>query len=1028
MANNRIVQTIYELKDRATATLQRITGGLSRNAAEADKAGRKIDTAAKLPSASFTKLGDAIGRVRGVIIGVTAAVGGLVAGLLKAAKATDEQERAEALLANTLTKVSGARADEIQALKDQAAQLQQTTRFGDEMTISAQAMLGTFALNADQIQQLTPLLQDMAEASRKGADGQADLQSVAIAVGKALTDGIGALTRYGVTLSEAQKEAFRMADQAGKVALVVEVLKANFEGAAEAAGATFGGQMVRARNAVGDFVERIGALVTQSESFQRLADRITNVFATMASTSTEGGSLVQRAVDGIGEALNGALTNLQKGAAFVREYSTALIILAKSFVAVKLGQFVVALGTASAALLANARAALTAAGAYNTAALSGARLRAVMRSFPASIAITIALVGLELAMAGAKKLGEALAKLNVADEVAESQARIREALTATGNAALAQIDALSRFRETQLLNAQQVAALTEQERAAYAAALAGLQDYNRAQFRYLTVQTELGVATDAQTRKLQDVQAQMVATAQAQQTFNQGVKLSADALKNDLTPGAQAFVDKLKDIGAKGSDARKSLQDLFDQTLADGSITALGDLGVAIGKLIDDGGKLGKVLQESLLDILAKLSGDELLKFQSAAAAAFAELEDGAKKSAAVMDGTLIAAMQRLGVEAPKLGVKITDSGRQIIASFQAVAENSRATSQQIEAAFQAALRQANTKEEVDQLGFALEAAAERGAVGMDALERSQSRVRDRLADIRNILNPLTEDFARLGIVSQQELERAAQAAQESFGRIAEAARNGEASTRDVERAFIAAAQAQLRAADGAPEYERKQVEAQIRVQAAANGVTSALEELGLAGKKAGDDVAEGADRAATSLGKTKEAAEEAARAQDQVTRSGGTATQTYHQLSGAAEGAAAAFAELTEEQQAAYAAALATGNEKYFVRQLADEAERLKNDAMPVYQEAIDKYERYLELRQKATEQTRKETEAVTQQAEAVERLNQARDVQNKASAVNADRPIRFELATTGDVRNEITREVEKAIERTIRRQKLKI
>ena len=146
-------------------------------------------------------------------------------------------------------------------LKAYASQLQKVTTFGDENIISAQAMLGTFQLNAEEIKLLTPSLLDMAAATEKTSGAQADLNDLANAMGKALNTGTGALSRYGVVLTEAQKAQFDTATGMERVAMLAEILGDNFGGAAEEIRNTTAGALAAAANDWGDFKEKVGQIL-----------------------------------------------------------------------------------------------------------------------------------------------------------------------------------------------------------------------------------------------------------------------------------------------------------------------------------------------------------------------------------------------------------------------------------------------------------------------------------------------------------------------------------------------------------------------------------------------------------------------------------------------------------------------------------------------------------------------------------------------------------------------------------------------
>ena len=216
-----------------------------------------------------------LSKMKVVALAAAAAVGAIIARAGDWVAAASKQEIAETKLETTLRNVTAASEEQIQALKDQASALQDVTTYGDEATIGAQAMLGTFGLTAEQIQQLTPNLLDMAAAMDQSGKGAGDLTSQSIALGKSLTDGISSLKRYGITISEAQEEAWKLADQSEKVAILTEILAGNFGGLAVAVGDQFAGAQTRASNAAGDTHEELGKLITQSASWRRLVDQMT---------------------------------------------------------------------------------------------------------------------------------------------------------------------------------------------------------------------------------------------------------------------------------------------------------------------------------------------------------------------------------------------------------------------------------------------------------------------------------------------------------------------------------------------------------------------------------------------------------------------------------------------------------------------------------------------------------------------------------------------------------------------------------
>lgn len=170
------------------------------------------------------------------------------------------KEQAIARLTASMSNVPGVTREGTKSLLEQAAALELTTGISEESIISQQAMLGTFALSEGQIKELTPRILDMTAALEKSNGVQADTESVSIAVGKAMTTGIGSLSRYGVVISDAAAKAFELADEQEKVRILTEELDKNFAGIAEESGATLTGRMRILGHQMGIVRETVGGV------------------------------------------------------------------------------------------------------------------------------------------------------------------------------------------------------------------------------------------------------------------------------------------------------------------------------------------------------------------------------------------------------------------------------------------------------------------------------------------------------------------------------------------------------------------------------------------------------------------------------------------------------------------------------------------------------------------------------------------------------------------------------------------------
>lgn len=240
-----------------------------------DRTGRGLGSAGK----KVRGLNKDVSRLAKTLgVGLVAALGAVALASKKAIDKFVVQEKAEArLLAttkNVLTSFQGFQEGSVElereltrvneALKEQAKELQKVTTFGDEQIVSAQAMASTFALNVDQVQKLTPRILDMAAAMEKSTGTGVDLEQITIALGKAMTTGVGALTRYGVVVSDAARASFELATEDEKLNIILGELDKNFKGVAEAAGDTAAGKMKQMSNAVGDLQEIFGGALAEA--------------------------------------------------------------------------------------------------------------------------------------------------------------------------------------------------------------------------------------------------------------------------------------------------------------------------------------------------------------------------------------------------------------------------------------------------------------------------------------------------------------------------------------------------------------------------------------------------------------------------------------------------------------------------------------------------------------------------------------------------------------------------------------------
>lgn len=173
------------------------------------------------------------------------------------------QEASTKLKTNVLN-VKGATDQHVASLEKLASKLQSVGVIEDDVIKAGMSQLATFNLQADTIGKLTPKILDMV-TQLKGHNATAeDMVNINNLVGKVMTGNVGALSRYGVTLSETQKEQLKNGNETERAAVLNEVLAQNYGKVNEALRNTPQGAITAFKNAFGDLQEGVGEFIVNA--------------------------------------------------------------------------------------------------------------------------------------------------------------------------------------------------------------------------------------------------------------------------------------------------------------------------------------------------------------------------------------------------------------------------------------------------------------------------------------------------------------------------------------------------------------------------------------------------------------------------------------------------------------------------------------------------------------------------------------------------------------------------------------------
>lgn len=170
--------------------------------------------------------------------------------------AAQEDIQAQRKLESVLLSTGGAAGVTAAEIAELAGQLQMTTNFADEATVSAAGILAAFeSIKGDNFKQTLVVAQDLASVM------EIDLTGATKMLGKALSDpakGMQALRRAGVTFTEQQQAQIKAMlaanDAAGAQKFMLDTLAAKFGGAA----AAMANPITILKNAWGEIQEQIG--------------------------------------------------------------------------------------------------------------------------------------------------------------------------------------------------------------------------------------------------------------------------------------------------------------------------------------------------------------------------------------------------------------------------------------------------------------------------------------------------------------------------------------------------------------------------------------------------------------------------------------------------------------------------------------------------------------------------------------------------------------------------------------------------
>ena len=206
----------------------------------------------------------------------------LQAGMQNLADAYAVQEVNETRLATVMQQRMGATAAEIQSIKDLASAQQELGVIGDEVQLSGAQQIATFLNEKASLETLLPAMNNLL-AQQKGLNATTqDAISVGNLMGKVMQGQTSALTRVGITFSEAEEKVLKYGTESERAAMLAQVITNNVGNMNAQLAQTESGKQQQLANRLGDIKEQIGGLVNGALPFVTIAAQSTQALASIS--------------------------------------------------------------------------------------------------------------------------------------------------------------------------------------------------------------------------------------------------------------------------------------------------------------------------------------------------------------------------------------------------------------------------------------------------------------------------------------------------------------------------------------------------------------------------------------------------------------------------------------------------------------------------------------------------------------------------------------------------------------------------
>lgn len=274
--------------------------GVTANVTKA-LAGNEMDKAGKTAGSKYSK-----GLRKAVIAGVAVAVGAMVKKLgdfsNECIEAYNVQEEAELKLSTIMAQRMNATDKQIQGVKDYAGELQNLGVVSDEVALAGTQQLATFLNTDTALKALMPAMENLAVQQNGVNVTSENMVSLGNLMGKVMQGQVGALSKVGISFTEAQEKILKYGTEEERANTLAQVITDNVGNMNEVLAQTDAGRIQQAKNTLGDLQEVLGEKVLpyQAKFYENFVKIASVVVDKIIPALEAHGTLIRNIAIGVG--------------------------------------------------------------------------------------------------------------------------------------------------------------------------------------------------------------------------------------------------------------------------------------------------------------------------------------------------------------------------------------------------------------------------------------------------------------------------------------------------------------------------------------------------------------------------------------------------------------------------------------------------------------------------------------------------------------------------------------------------------